>query len=256
MITEIKKAIIKLEKGVTTGWTLNLVDGDASLLKEYYLKDYLELSEDEKEFNHESSFEEAKKLLLDCSSENGVTIESIDAETFSISKVIKPNPIEEEVDLKWSLWQESEDEWEDYAPGVYQKLKDAFLGDGAEIRVHTAPRKEIRFGDVVISEGKAEVNFRAIWDSPSALVPDACPEFLRDEMEELITSYFSEKDGYYYDYEDPIGASVVQSLSAVSFDKLMGEIDDLENKLVSEEGENSELFDVWLKSTLIELTSN
>lgn len=84
---------------------------------------------------------------------------------------------ERTVDLKWSLWSRDKETWEEYAPGILDWMRKWFeastdegnpesagLSDSPR-KVGTAPRKEIRFGDVEIEPEKAHVHFWAEWDS-------------------------------------------------------------------------------------------
>jgi hypothetical protein len=82
---------------------------------------------------------------------------------------------EQRIDLKWSLWSEGMEYWEEYAPKTLAALKAGIddgdlLEHGGYIRILTAPRKEIRSGEVCIfaHEGhiKATVEFREEWDEP------------------------------------------------------------------------------------------
>lgn len=82
-----------------------------------------------------------------------------------------PVPFEEHsVDLKWSLWTIDRSEWESYhAANIYDRMEKAFLGAGPVVVVKTAPRKEIRCGEVIISKGKADGWFATEWDEPETL---------------------------------------------------------------------------------------
>ena len=80
------------------------------------------------------------------------------------------------VDLKWSLWSKDKSYWEEYAPGAWDWMRqwfDASIDDGnpesAGLNdrpriIHTAPRKEIRFGNVEFQPGQAKVTFWAEYD--------------------------------------------------------------------------------------------
>ena len=84
---------------------------------------------------------------------------------------------ERSVDLKWSLWLRDKDDWECYAPGLWDWMRhwyEASTDDGnhesaglvdAPRVLHTAPRKEIRFGEVKVSPGRMDVHFWAEWDN-------------------------------------------------------------------------------------------
>jgi hypothetical protein len=85
---------------------------------------------------------------------------------------------EARVDLKWSLWSAHEKHWQDYAPTVLATLRAGItdgqiLETGCGITIRTAPRKEIRFGEVTIYPYNghlfADISFRSEWDEPSAL---------------------------------------------------------------------------------------
>lgn len=108
------------------------------------------------------------------------------------------DPLEFTVDLKWSLWSRDAGYWQDMAPNTYDHLKAgfdvAFDEYGDTIWIHTAPRKEIRFGRVGIDpkEGRCAVTFWAEFDDiPSVYaltsfhLPDTLDEFLRmvDDVE-------------------------------------------------------------------------
>ena len=76
----------------------------------------------------------------------------------------EPEPFtEKSVDLKWSLWSRDKGVWDERAPGVWELMHDAFFGHG-NVSIETAPRKEIRFGIVLIRKGAADVEFEAEWD--------------------------------------------------------------------------------------------
>lgn len=85
------------------------------------------------------------------------------------------------VDLKWALWSADVDYWREHAPQTTEHLIAAFNGAfdefGDTLVIHTAPRKEIRFGTVTI-DPKANlvvVEFRAEFD-------DDEPQYERDEF--------------------------------------------------------------------------
>jgi hypothetical protein len=73
------------------------------------------------------------------------------------------------VDLKWSLWSQDQEIWEQYAPGVWERMRDAFLGKTGPLMVRTAPRKEIHFGTVTVSKGTAKGVFTTEWDELEGL---------------------------------------------------------------------------------------
>jgi hypothetical protein len=69
-----------------------------------------------------------------------------------------------EVDLKWSLWSAECVTWEDYGYGEALRLMEEALGGGEPVTIHTAPRKEIRYGSVEVGEKIAFIQFRTEWD--------------------------------------------------------------------------------------------
>lgn len=69
------------------------------------------------------------------------------------------------IDLKWSLWSTQRTYFDEYAPGVWDTMRAAFDGTGTEVLVNTAPRKEIRYGSVLVQPGQMHVHFWAEWDN-------------------------------------------------------------------------------------------
>lgn len=77
------------------------------------------------------------------------------------------------VDLKWSLWSRDRETWDERANGIWELL--ASTPVGTEIYIRSAPKKEIRFGDVILlhvaeNSWTAHVNFRAEWDNEPPIV--------------------------------------------------------------------------------------
>ena len=114
------------------------------------------------------------------------------------------DPLEFRVDLKWSLWSVAEEYWQEYAPETLKHLKAGFAGDfdehGDTIVVVTAPRKEIRFGKVVVdpkanlvtvtftSEFDDDEEVQGVWESDEFPLPATFEEFMTkvDEVEERL----------------------------------------------------------------------
>lgn len=114
------------------------------------------------------------------------------------------DPLEFRIDLKWALWSTNESLWADYAPDTFKHLKSGFAGDfdehGDAIVVVTAPRKEIRFGKVVLDPkaGTVTVTFNSefdddeevqgVWESDEFPMPATFEEFLAkvDEVENRL----------------------------------------------------------------------
>jgi hypothetical protein len=103
---------------------------------------------------------------------------------------------ERTVDLKWSVWSRDKTVWDERAPGVWEWMREWFEAStddgnpesaglsGLPRKVSTAPRKEIRFGDVEISPGQAQVHFWAEWDSGRIFSVEAVIE--TETFEELM----------------------------------------------------------------------
>lgn len=81
------------------------------------------------------------------------------------------------IDLKWALWSADEGIWEQYAP---EALKHLHMMSDNSLILHSAPRKEIRYGTVTITgtsecedaagELEARGRFEAQWDEPRDLM--------------------------------------------------------------------------------------
>lgn len=129
-----------------------------------------------------------------------------------------------QVDLKWSLWSQDEWHWEEYAPGVWGRMKDAFLGKAPPIRVGTAPRKEIRSGYVEITKGAAGGLFTTEWDEPYALLDTLG---LDEDQEDILREYLP----YSLATMEP-GVDQMFFVKAKTFDVLMRKVDRQESELL------------------------
>lgn len=104
-------------------------------------------------------------------------------------EAIHESPALIEVDLKWSLWSSDIGFWEERDPEAAKVLR-AFP---EKVEIHTAPRKEIRFGRVIMefngdqetaTECRARGSFSECWDEPQDLADtlDLCEDgATRDE---------------------------------------------------------------------------
>jgi len=148
------------------------------------------------------------------------------------------------IDLKHSLWTTDTSTWDDRAPGILDRMRAAFAGDGPEFQVRTAPAKEIRFGSVIVSKGHADVVFALQWDDPQDLAT-AIETKLNDEMtdEELdwaadaISDYLAE-NGDEFRRE--------RILEAATFDMLMERVDEVEARLIEGNQEFEKDFDAFI----------
>lgn len=104
------------------------------------------------------------------------------------------DPLVFTVDLKHALWSRDRGYWEEFAPNTLSHLAAGFDGAfdefGDTIVIETAPRKEIRFGKVVVDPkaGRVTVTFNSefdddsdvqgVWESDEFPLPDTLEEFL------------------------------------------------------------------------------
>jgi hypothetical protein len=156
------------------------------------------------------------------------------------------------IDLKWSLWS-SEELLERY-PEVYEQARLAFSAEGDPVEIHTAPRKEIRFGDVTIEDGCASVNFYFEWDEPYEQlwrVEEITGELTEPETESAkqdVCEYFSEMDWGIY-----------KEVGAPTFEELLEKIDEVESELLELEDRQSNAFEEhlkWMGGAILEQRAN
>jgi hypothetical protein len=89
---------------------------------------------------------------------------------FFARKEMEDKPTEEvSVDLRYSMWSDEQAMWEEFAPGVWEKMRNAFEGKSGPITIHTNPKKEIYHGTVTIFKGKACGALTTEWDDPESL---------------------------------------------------------------------------------------
>ena len=136
----------------------------------------------------------------------------------------KPQPEEISVDLKWSCWTTGQGYWEEYAPGVWQKMLSAFKGETVPVKIYTGPRKVIRYGLVEIEKGKACGHFSSNWDECYQLAETLGTECDDAFVEMIPHSAHLMEPGIDWDF-GPI--------SARSFARLMQRIDEQEDELMS-----------------------
>lgn len=157
------------------GWMLVPVSQNGStILNQLYMQDWNKLKPSERAFMKgepiESVIAHIKDVCKDmkigasfCGKKAGPTIRL----WWNPIQYVKPETIS--VDLKWSCWTEDKSVWDEYAPGVYQKMADAFTGKSKPVEINSGPRKEIRYGCIVISKGQATGHFCTEWDDAESL---------------------------------------------------------------------------------------
>ncbi len=136
-------------------------------------------------------------------------------------------PEKRTVDLKWSLWMQDEDVWNEYAPDLWARMEAAFTGAQGPVCVWTAPRKETRSGWVIIGKGGASGLFVSEWDEFGALANTLGQE---DDW------YFRECIPY-SQHADAPGCERSFTVRARSFASLMRKIDDEESELLGEDAQ-------------------
>jgi hypothetical protein len=136
--------------------------------------------------------------------------------------VVTVEPEKVTVDLKWSCWSEDRGYWDEYAPGVWDRMERAFKGEAGPVVVGTGPRKEIRYGSVLIEKGEASGWFATEWDEVHELADtlgtecdDAFCEMIPHTMELM-------EPGVAWDFR----------VRARKFPNLMRRIDNEENELL------------------------
>lgn len=132
-------------------------------------------------------------------------------------------PEEISVDPKWGCWTEDEGIWNDYAPGVWDKMLKAFTGEAGPVKIHTGPRKECRYGSVTIEKGKASGYFCTNWDE--------CCE-LADTLETECDDAFCEMIPHSVHMMEPGMDWDFGYVKARKFVNLMRKIDNEENELL------------------------
>lgn len=106
------------------------------------------------------------------------------------------DPIKIAIDLKHSLWSKDVEHFAEYAPDTLAHLRAGFDGAfdeyGDTIEIQTAPRKEIRFGNVIIEPkiGRVSVRFWSEFDDGSTETEEE--EF---SLPETLAEFMSQVDG-------------------------------------------------------------
>ena len=110
--------------------------------------------------------------------------------------------------------------------------------------IRTAPRKEIRFGSVLVSKGQADVEFSFEWDDPhdlAASVDDRLDDGMSDEEHEWVSGLVAD-----YLAENHCEFRRHRVLSEDDFGRLMEAIDRVEEELLEGEKDFSNVFDGYV----------
>jgi len=237
-----------------SGVTFNLVEGDRAVLDALYGCDTAAADPADLVVTYGPTLADPAaqvREVLEGANRGGGTLRlaSFDGERLVIEGGFAPAPVEPDVvdvDLKWSLWSADEETFEEYAPGIAARMRAAHSGEGKPLLLRTAPRKEIRFGAVLISKGTAEVEFSFEWDEPhelAASVDDRLETGMSDEEHDWVS-------GLVADY---LAASYCEFrrervISEEDFGKLLEAVDKVEEELLEGEKGLSAAFDEYVAS--------
>jgi len=152
---------------------------------------------------------------------------------------------EHNVDFKYSLWMDYPEGWEDRGElALYEKIRRVFQGIDEEDRsiiIYTAPRKEIRYGKVLIQKGEASGYFYTLWDEPYEIAQTLDLTDENGEYKEGVEEVFEDFDGlfpYTYYGEDP-GSEIEFTIDGTeTFEEMMTAVDQKENELLEYDQQN------------------
>lgn len=235
-------------------------ENDLQILSDIYGEDYSTMKTANKAFLRGESAEAAFAQFKMVAVERGLSVQACGSKHHPTLRVWKPRatlvqPAEKtSVDLKWGLWAKSHDTWENYAPGLWSRMEEAFLGTTPALSITTAPKKEIRYGTVVISKGQADVEFYAMWDEAHCHVPESLTGSKYDEATNQIHEWFANNHGFFGgDGESPIGAEIGTTVKSRKFANLMNKVSALEIDMREAEAAHSESFERFVSQLQVEL---
>lgn len=210
------------------GWMLHPVSKDSvKVLTDLYLEDYDAMKPSQRAFMKGEPIDEVIAHIKDvckdmkigvsfCGKKGGPTIR------LWPNKFIRVKPDEISVDLKWSCWSVDQSIWDEYAAGIWDRMKQAWKGTANSVVISTGPRKEIRYGSVLISKGQASGYFCTEWDSIESLADTLETDADEAFYEMIPMSIHNMEPGMDWDF----------SVKARSFAKLMERIDKEEDNLL------------------------
>lgn len=255
------------------GWSLVPVteDGKPIVASLYGWDNYEDLEKDDdfqKGFCSEESLDVFLARVLRIAKENKhLSVSVCGSKTNPVLRFWDRTPLARQpaekvrVDLKWACWSRDEGHWEQYAPGIWERMQSAFNGTQGPVEISTGPRKEIRYGSVEISKGQASGHFCTEWDDVESLADTLgltddngdwkLPE---EEQEELLSKYGREKLNADQDmcFRESIPFSMHTyepgmdrdfTVKARSFAKLMERIDAEEDQLLQDDKREWELIE-------------
>ena len=159
-------------------------------------------------------------------------------------------PSEIHMDLKWSLWSKYIEDIEERAPEVAKLLR----AYPEKLTIYTAPKKEIRYGNVTIEcNGDAETctsiraygHFYCEWDEPGDLVADLDLDdgCISDEEHQNRAENIQQA---LFDMEFP--PRIDFDITAPTLDSILECIDKVENDLLEANEKAWEEMEEWAKS--------
>lgn len=230
------KATIRVTNSIL-GWMLvpsarhpEPVCGVGSILSSLYGEDWASMSSSDRAFLKDEPVEKAKAHIKKVCKDLDIRVSfcgNLKCPVIRLwwNPVVAVKPEEVSVDLKWSCWSVAKEYcWDHYAPGVWERMEAAFKGTSGPVLVLTGPRKEIRYGSVLVSKGKAEGYFVDEWDDLHGLADTLGTKVDEAFAETIPFSSHSHEPGMDRDF----------SCKARKFDKLMERIDSEEVALMGE----------------------
>lgn len=166
---------------------------------------------------------------------------------FDLDSALNRPPRQEryDVDLKWSAWSADTSCWEERAPDAWAVLQGLLPNEEVEIR--SAPTKEIRYANILVSRSgaglwHADGGMSEQWDQADSILGTLnLPDSAYDELLEMLP------------YDDgEVGVQAEIHLTALSLEALMDDLDDAEDNLISRSGELwtavASWAEAWLRS--------
>ena len=235
-----EKATVRLTNSIL-GWMLiPISENSVQFLNELYHEDYEKAKRSDIAFMKEQPIDEAIARVKKIAKDRDINISLCGKKSSPTLRLWKSKPVESvkpevlSVDLKWGCWSQYEYHWNDYAPGIWQKILDAFEGTGNPVEIHSAPRKECHYGKVTIERGCAYGYFRTEWDDCYELAETLGTEDDDGFREMIPFSMHSMEPGMDLDFG---------KIKARKFQSLMNKINDQENELLETDKKEWELIE-------------
>lgn len=153
------------------------------------------------------------------------------------------NPIDANIDLKWSIWSADPSIWEERAPKTLALLREGIdegmieeTGDAVEIWTH--PSKPFRWGWLLVESNdkgdgvKARVIFRTGWDEPHYLMDTL--GYSQDEIDDPKT-YDAFVEVAPWTGGGDTGIEVDRTVTATSAKELLRKVEEVESDLLKED---------------------